>query len=75
MKGFWQASWKIFANPFYRNTFHHRRNFSCETALLRLTEDWRTSCDNKEIVAVELMELSKAFDTACIIIGEIESIR
>ena len=26
-------------------------------------EDWRTSCDNKEIVAVVSMDLSKAFDT------------
>ena len=34
-----------------------------ETALLRLTEDWKASRDNKEIVAVVSMDLSKAFDT------------
>ena len=30
---------------------------------LRLTEDWKASRDNKEIVAVVSMDLSKAFDT------------
>ena len=41
----------------------YRRNYSCETSLLRLTEDWRKSRDNKEIVAVVSMDLSKAFDS------------
>ena len=41
----------------------YRRHHSCETSLLRLTEDWRRSLDNKEIVAVISMDLSKAFDT------------
>ena len=31
--------------------------------MLRLTEDWRKSRDNKEIVAVVSMHLSKAFDS------------
>ena len=39
-----------------------RRNYSCETALIKLTEDWRRSLDNKEIVCVVSMDLSKAFD-------------
>ena len=41
----------------------YRRNYSCETALLRLTEDWKRCRDNKETVAVVSMDLSKAFDT------------
>ena len=41
----------------------YRRKFSCETALLKLTEDWRQSRDNREIVAIVSMDLSKAFDT------------
>ena len=41
----------------------YRRHYSCETLLIRLTEDWRRSLDNKQIVAVISMDLSKAFDT------------
>ena len=44
-------------------TSAYRRNYSCETALIKLTEDWRRSPDNKEIVCVVSMDLSKAFDT------------
>ena len=32
-------------------------------SLLRLTEDWRKSLDNKETVAIASMDLSKAFDS------------
>ena len=41
----------------------YRRHYSCETSLMSLTEDWRRSLDNKQIVAVISMDLSKAFDT------------
>ena len=41
----------------------YRRSHSCETALLKLTEDWRACRDRKELVAVVSMDLSKAFDT------------
>ena len=41
----------------------YRRHYSCETALLKLTEDWRACRDRKELVAVVSMDLSKAFDT------------
>ena len=41
----------------------YRRNYSCERALIRLTEDWKRCRDNKETVAVVSMDLSKAFDT------------
>ena len=41
----------------------YRKFFSCETALLKLTDDWKTSRDEKELVAVISMDLSKAFDT------------
>ena len=33
-----------------------------ETALLKLTEDWRACRERKELVAVVAMDLSKAFD-------------
>ena len=41
----------------------YRRYHSCETSLLRLTEDWKASRDRKELVAVVSMDLSNAFDT------------
>lgn len=40
----------------------YRENYSCESTLLRLTEDWRVGLDNKEVVAVISLDLSKAFD-------------
>ena len=40
----------------------YRRHYSCETSLMRLTEDWKRSLDNKQIVAVISMDLSKGFD-------------
>ena len=61
---------RILANQFedfYENTLSdhisaYRKNYSCETSLLKLTEDWRQSLDNKEIVTVISLDLSKAFD-------------
>ena len=43
-------------------TSAYRKFRSCETSLLRLTEDWRTMRDRGELVAVVFMDLSKAFD-------------
>jgi len=40
----------------------YRKNYSCETTLLRFAEDWRAGLDNKELVAVISLDLSKAFD-------------
>ena len=44
-------------------TSAYRKHFSCQTALLRLVEDWKSSRDKKELVAVVSIDLSKAFDT------------
>ena len=41
----------------------YRKGHSCETALLKLTEDWGACRDRKELVVVVSMNLSKAFDT------------
>ena len=38
------------------------KNYSCESTLLRLTDDWRTGVDKKELVALISLNLSKAFD-------------
>ena len=40
----------------------YRKFHSCETSLLRLTEDWKMMRDRGELVAVVSMDLSKAFD-------------
>ena len=40
----------------------YRKFYSCETTLLRLTEDWRRMRDRGELVAIVSMDLSKAFD-------------
>ena len=54
-------------SDFYRNvlsdfTSAYRKYYSCETSLLRMTEDWRSMRDKGELVAVMSMDLSKAFD-------------
>ena len=54
--------------PFYRDILSdfisaYRPNYSCETSLLRLTEDWRKSRESKETLSIVSMDLSKAFDS------------
>ena len=41
----------------------YRKRHSCETNLIRVTEDWRKAIDNKECVAVLSTDMSKAFDS------------
>jgi len=54
--------------PFYQDILSdfisaYRPNYSFETSLLRLIEDWRKSLGSKETVALVSMDLSKAFDS------------
>jgi hypothetical protein len=39
-----------------------RKNYGCQTTLLRALEDWRKALDENKYVAAILMDLSKAFD-------------
>jgi len=39
-----------------------RPGYSCQTALLRVVEDWKIALDRGDHVAAILMDLSKAFD-------------
>jgi hypothetical protein len=39
-----------------------RSGFGCQTALLRLIEDWQKAVDDNKFIAAILMDLSKAFD-------------
>ena len=41
----------------------YRKNFSCETSLLKLTNDTLRGMENKNISAVIILDLSAAFDT------------
>ena len=41
------------------------KGHSCPTALLKMTEDWRTSLDNRETVSTVAVDLSKTFDSVC----------
>ena len=54
-------------SEFFDNIFHpylaaFHKGFGCQSALLRLLEDWRKALDNHQIAAAILMDLSKAFD-------------
>lgn len=40
----------------------YRKNHSCCTTLLRLTEDWKTEAGLNNIIGATLIDLSKAFD-------------
>ena len=39
-----------------------RKGYSCETALIKMIEDWRKCLSEYKIVAAMLIDLSKAFD-------------
>jgi len=51
----------------FNDVFNHMLSafspgFSCQTALLRVVEDWKIALDRGDHVAAILMDLSKAFD-------------
>jgi hypothetical protein len=39
-----------------------RKGYGCQTALLKVIEDWKKALDQNRYVAAILMDLSKAFD-------------
>ena len=41
----------------------YRNGHSCETTLLRLTEDWKLPIDRKELVCILSTDMSEAFDS------------
>ena len=41
------------------------KGHSCCTALLKMTDDWRGSLDDRKCVAAVTIDLSKAFDSVC----------
>ena len=53
---------EFFDNIFSPFLAAFRKGFGCQTTLLRLIEDWKTSLDQHKSVAAILKNLSKAFD-------------
>ena len=54
-------------DDYFSSIFHpflsaYRKGYSCQSALLALTEKWREVLDRSHYVAAILMDLSKAFD-------------
>ena len=62
-KVIYDQTWNAFHNVLSSNLSGFMKTHSCCTALLKMTEDWRNSIDNKEAVAAVALDLSEAFDT------------
>ena len=52
-----------FEDIFHKHVFAYRKHHGTDTALLRLTEQWRKELDQHNIIGIVSMDLSKAFDT------------
>jgi len=55
-------------SPWFRNILHkfvfvYRNHHGCDTALLSLTQEWWKDLDDRKIIGVVSMDLSKAFDS------------
>ena len=61
-KVIYDKTWNAFHNVLHPNLSRFMKTHSCCTALLKMTEDWRNSIDNKETIAAVALDLSKAFD-------------
>ena len=54
-----------FAPTFSPNMSGFLKGHSCATALIKLTDDWRSALDEKKETGVVAIDLSKAFDCIC----------
>ena len=52
-----------FGDIFQEYMIAHRKFHGSDTALLSLTEQWKTESENHSIISLVSMALSKAFDT------------
>jgi hypothetical protein len=52
----------IFNFHFHPSLSAFRKGFGCQTALLKIIEDWKKVLDENKYIAAILMDLSKAFD-------------
>ena len=58
----YDQTWNAFRNVLSSTLSGFMKTHSCCTALLKVTEDWRKSIDNREVVAAVALDLSKTFD-------------
>ena len=61
-KVIYDQTWNAFHNVLSSNLSGFMKTYSCCTALVKMTKDWRNSIDNKEAVAAVAVDFSKAFD-------------
>ena len=54
-----------FASILSSNMSGFLKGHSCATALIKLTDDWRSALDEKKETGVIAIDLSKAFDCIC----------
>ena len=52
-----------FENIFSPYLSGFRKRYGCQHVLMRMTEKWRTTLDNKKVIAALSMDLSTAFDS------------
>ena len=52
-----------FRNIFHKFVFAYKKHHGCDTALLSLKEEWRKELDDRKIIGLVSMDLSKAFDS------------
>ena len=53
---------KFFDSHFHTFLSAFRKGYGCQTALLKVIEDWKKALDQNKYVVAILMDLSKAFD-------------
>ena len=61
-KVIYDQTWDAFHKVLSSNLSEFMKTHSLLNSLLKMTEDWRNSIDNKEAVAAVALDLSKAFD-------------
>ena len=52
---------EFFDSHFHTSLSAFRKGYGCQTALLKVIEDWKKALDQNKYVAAILMDLSKAF--------------
>ena len=53
----------FFSKTFFPYLSGFRKRYGCQQVLMRMTEKWCTTLDNKKIIAALSMDLSEAFDS------------
>ena len=55
--------WQYFINIFHELLCAFRKKYSCQSALVKMIEDWKESLDKNNVIGALFMDLSKAFDS------------